>query len=200
MDENILHILADMKILEAKLEDELKKQEQAVRYKIKNSFVEFEQEIIDEQRKNMKNLFAYLREVPPIHLLVSPVVYAMIIPALVVDLVLFIYQHTIFRIFKLPLIKRSDYIVFDRQYLSYLNIIEKVNCLYCSYFNGLMAFALEIAAQTELYFCPIKHAKKTAYKHSRYDYFLTYGAGAGYHDKLEEIRTKLTGRQDVSVS
>jgi len=71
MDENILHILADMKILEAKLEDELKKQEQAVRYKIKNSFVEFEQEIIDEQRKNMKNLFAYLREVPHLYIFSS---------------------------------------------------------------------------------------------------------------------------------
>jgi len=69
-----------------------------------------------------------------------------------------------------------------------LNSIEKLNCLYCSYFNGLMQYAAAIAGRTELYFCPIKHAKKVAYKHEYYDAFFRYGEEDEYQKKLEALR------------
>jgi hypothetical protein len=69
-----------------------------------------------------------------------------------------------------------------------LNIVEKVNCLYCAYFNGVMQYAAAIAARTEYYFCPIKHAKRVAYKHDYYDAFLPYGKGEEYQKRLKEIR------------
>jgi hypothetical protein len=59
----------------------------------------------------------------------------MIIPAFILDIMLFVYQNTALRLYKIPLVKRSEYIVYDRANLDYLNIIEKVNCIYCSYFN-----------------------------------------------------------------
>lgn len=34
--------------------------------------------------------------------------------------------------------------------------MEKVNCVYCSYFNGLMSYLREIAGRTEQYWCPIR--------------------------------------------
>jgi len=59
----------------------------------------------------------------------------MIIPAVILDFSLFIYQNTAVRLYKIPLAKRSDYIVFDRKELAYLNWIQKINCIYCSYVN-----------------------------------------------------------------
>lgn len=49
-------------------------------------------------------------------------------------------------------LKRSDYIGFDRHYLGYLNPVEKLNCVYCSYVNGLMQYASAIEGRTEFYF------------------------------------------------
>ena len=196
MNESVTKILREIKALEEKLHDEMQIDEKELSYKIKNGFIEFEKEAVKKQKENMKNLFTYLKEIPFLHLITSPIIYAMIIPTLILDLLLFIYQQTIFRLYKLQLVKRSDYIIFDRHYLAYLNCIEKLNCLYCSYFNGLMAYALEIAAQTELYFCPIKHAKKCAYKHSKYDKFLAYGEGEEYQEKLEALRASLKRKED----
>ena len=78
--------------------------------------------------------------------------------------------------------------LFDHHYLGYLNPIEKINCLYCSYFNGLMLYASAIAGRTELYFCPIKHAKKVVAQHEFYDSFLSYGDEEEYQKKLKELR------------
>jgi hypothetical protein len=59
----------------------------------------------------------------------------MLLPAFILDIFLFIYQNTAIRLYKIPLAKRSDYIVFDRGQLAYLNWIQKIDCIYCSYFN-----------------------------------------------------------------
>ena len=127
-------------------------------------------------------------KVPLLHFLAAPLIYAMVIPAMLFDMILFIYLHVVFRIFKFKFIKRSDYMHFDHHYLGYLNPIEKLNCLYCSYFNGLMLYASAIAGRTELYFCPVKHAKKIVSQHKYYDEFLSYGYEEDYQKKLKELR------------
>jgi hypothetical protein len=66
-----------------------------------------------------------------------------------------------------------------------------VHCLYCSYAVGLLAYAGEIIARTEQYFCPIKHANKVLAAHSRYRHFLRYGDEDDFHGKLEEFRDEL---------
>jgi hypothetical protein len=45
----------------------------------------------------------------------------MLIPAFILDICLFIYQNTAMRLYRIPLAKRSDYIVYDRKELAYLN-------------------------------------------------------------------------------
>ena len=42
--------------------------------------------------------------------------------------------------------RRRDYIVVDRHKLSYLNGIEKLNCVYCGDANGVFAYTREITA------------------------------------------------------
>jgi hypothetical protein len=73
-----------------------------------------------------------------------PFIYAMIIPAVILDIFLFIYQNICFRLYGIPLVKRSGYITSERKHLDYLNWIQKINCLYCSYVNGIFSFAVEI--------------------------------------------------------
>ncbi len=51
-----------------------------------------------------------------------------------------------------------------------------------------MLYASAIAGRTELYFCPIKHAKKVVARHKYYDKFLAYGDEEDYQKKLKELR------------
>ena len=69
-----------------------------------------------------------------------------------------------------------------------LDYYERLHCEYCAYANGLLAYASEIVARTEQYFCPIKHARKVLGTHARYRDFLDYGDAGDYHARLERIR------------
>lgn len=122
------------------------------------------------------------------HLLAAPFIYAMIIPATIMHLFLFIYQNVFFRLCKIPLVKSGDHIVIDRQYLSYLNGFEKFNCMYCGYFNGVVSYCREISGRTERYWCPIKHAKRVWEPHGHYETFFDYLDAEGYREKRLDLR------------
>lgn len=188
MNDKIREIIEEIDTMKLKLAEEIDKQESHISYEIKNGYVTFEKEVLAKQRENMKNLLSWFREVPLLHLFTAPLIYAMVIPAIMFDVLLFVYQQVAFRVFKFEFIKRSDYMHFDHHYLGYLNLIEKLNCLYCSYFNGLMQYASAIAGRTELFFCPIKHAKKVVSQHKFYEEFLSYGDEEEYQKKLKELR------------
>jgi hypothetical protein len=190
MNDKIREIVEEIEDMKLKLAEEIAEQEDHIKYEIHTGYVKFENEVLSRQKKNMKNLLLWFREVPFLHIIAAPIIYIMIIPSVIIDITLFIYQQIIFRVFKFKFIKRSDYIIFDHQYLGYLNPVEKINCLYCSYVNGLMQYASAIAGRTELYFCPIKHAKKVIHKHDYYDRFLSYGEGEDYQERLKELRDK----------
>ena len=83
--------------------------------------------------------------------------------------------------------RRRDYLVFDRHHLAYLNALEKLNCAYCSYANGLIAYVREIASRTEQYWCPIKHARRLIGAHANYATFEDYGDAEGYQRRLAEL-------------
>lgn len=188
MNNTIKNLIEDIEVMKAKLGEEIEKEAANISYEIDNGYVRFEEEIRTRHKENMKTLFVWFSETPILHFLSSPVVYMMVFPAMLLDVMLFIYTKVVSSVFKFTFPSRNKYVVFDRQYLGYLNSIEKINCMYCSYFNGLMAYSGAIASRTELYFCPIKHAKKIAYKHEYYDAFLGYGDGEKYQEKLKELR------------
>jgi hypothetical protein len=76
----------------------------------------------------------------------------------------------------------------DRNKLRYLNALEGLNCMYCSYANGLLAYVVEIAARTEQHSCPIRHARRIRNAHDRYSHFLPYGDAAAYRKRVDKVR------------
>jgi hypothetical protein len=109
-----------------------------------------------------------------------PMIYACLIPLLLLDLFVAVYQAVCFPIYGIPKIRRKDFLICDRERLAYLNAVEKVGCVYCSYANGLLAWVAEIAARMEQRFCPIRHAHPVLRPHSRYSRFLPYGDARAY--------------------
>jgi len=121
-------------------------------------------------------------------LLSAPFIYAMIIPGVFLHIILEIYHQICFRLYGIPRVNLYDYMIIDRHHLAYLNWFEKFNCLYCSYFNGLMGYAREIAACTERYWCPIKHARRMQEPHSQYHLFVNYPEGEEFRKKKSNLR------------
>ena len=191
MNERITLLLAQMAALEDELRTAVHDQESRMFFQIKGKRVEFERSVRDAHRKLKKNFFRWLVTNRPQNLITGPIIYGMVFPMLLLDLLVSFYQWVCFPIYGIVKVKRSDYIVFDRHQLGYLNFIEKFHCTYCEYGNGLMSYMAEILARTEEYFCPIKHAHKILGTHTRYQRFLGYGDAADYEKKLEEYRVGL---------
>jgi len=178
-------------LLEREVEKELNLVREQWRYRIDAGRVRFEEEVHAVHRRLKQSVPAYLRESNPLHLLVAPVIYSLIVPIAILDLWVSLYQLTCFPMFGIARVRRDAYIVFDRQHLAYLNVIEKVNCGYCGYANGVLAYVREIAGRTEQYWCPIRHAKRVRAPHPHYREFIDYGDAAGYQQRLPLLRAKL---------
>ena len=191
MNEKINLLLEKMAALENELQEAVHQQESRVFFQIKGKRVEFEQSVKQAHRKLKTSLFRWLVTNRPQNLITGPLIYGMAIPLLMLDICTSFYQWACFPIYGIKKVRRSDYLVFDRRHLAYLNIIEKFHCTYCEYGNGLIGYVAEILARTEQYFCPIKHARKILGTHSRYKYFLAYGEADAYEKKLEEFRVSL---------
>ena len=188
MNSKIESLLAKMRALETELEAAFHEREDDLLYNIKGRRVRFERQIKSAHRQMKIRWADYLRQTPPRHLLSAPIIYAMAVPLVLLDASLFIYQQVCFRAYRIPRVRRADYVVIDRHMLAYLNLFEKFNCIYCGYGNGVLSFAREISARTEQYWCPIKHARRVANPHDRYASFIAYGEAEGFHDQLEKQR------------
>ncbi|MEI2677926.1 MAG: hypothetical protein V9G29_08830 [Burkholderiaceae bacterium] len=191
MNERINQILAQMAGLEDELRTALHEQESRMFFQINGKRVEFERSVREAHLKLKTNFFRWLVAYRPQNLITGPIIYGMAIPLLMLDACVTFYQWTCFPIYGITKVRRSDYLVFDRHQLGYLNFIEKFHCTYCEYGNGLMAYMREILARTEEYFCPIKHARKVIGTHARYRRFLDYGDADDYQARLEEFRVGL---------
>lgn len=118
------------------------------------------------------------------HLISAPFIYAMIFPLIFLDIFIEIYHHVCFRLYGIQLVKRKNYIRIDRHKLKYLNFLEKINCAYCGYANGLMNYASAIAAETEKYWCGIKHKKHRGFVEPKHHKdFLKYGDEKSFRKK-----------------
>lgn len=179
--------------LEQELDRLLAEKRQQFKYQLQRGKVVFERGIRRWQKEYRTGLWFYVSRAPITFIISAPVIYAMLIPLLLLDVSISIYQQICFRIFRISLVKRADYMVIDRHHLAYLNVIEKMNCIYCGYANGLIEYSREIIARTEQYFCPIKHARRTLDEHYRTQRFFDYGDAESYTRNRKNLRQDWSG-------
>jgi hypothetical protein len=196
MNDSLESLLERLSQLEKDVLHAMQKKEAEFFYEVRQGRVRFTAEARASHRRWIKHFSAYLRESRWFVLLTAPVIWACLLPLALVDLVMSFYQAVCFPIYGIPKVRRSDYIRLDRRHLDYLNWAEKLNCEYCGYANGVLACATEIAARTEQYWCPIKHALRLKSMHSRYRFFFDYGDAENYRRQIEQVRRSF---EDLAV-
>ena len=184
--------------LQAELDREIEHRRRALGVQVHDRLVEFERGIVIEQRKLKTSVRAFFARSSFGAVISAPVIYSMLLPLLLLDIWISFYQAICFRAYGIARVERRDYIAFDRGRLAYLNGVEALNCAYCAYANGVIAYAREIGSRTEQYWCPIKHALRISDPHQRYYEFLEFGDAEGYRTRLAAFRALLSADGDDS--
>lgn len=200
MKDQLETLLERMRMLEKEIFRELQRKEHDFFYEVRQGKVRFTEEARARHKRLVKRFTAYVRDSRFWIIATTPVIWACLIPVAFLDLVMTVYQAACFPIYGIPKVKRRDYIIMDRRRLAYLNWAEKLNCEYCSYANGVLACASEIAARTEQYWCPIKHALRMNSIHSRYRLFFDYGDAEHYRQQIEQVRRSFEDIERVDAN
>lgn len=115
------------------------------------------------------------------HALSTPFIWSLLLPAFLLHIGIAFYQAICFRLYDIERVKLRSYLNFDREKLSYLSLFDKMNCAYCSYVNGLFAYASEIGRRTEYYWCGVKHRNYPSNPAFAYqEKFAAYGSEEEY--------------------
>jgi hypothetical protein len=189
-------LIEQIRALEHDLAAEFSRQRSGFRFGLEHGRARFEEEAIRRLEERRVHLMKYVLGAPLLFVVTAPVIYSLILPFAVADLWVSIYQAICFRVYGIPQVPRGRYMIFDRTGLPYLNALEKLNCAYCSYVNGVIAYVREVAARTEQYWCPIKHTRRLMGAHGRYAGFDEFGDGEGYREALERSRRALRETPD----
>jgi len=186
--QNLTKLQNDLEVEIDRLLDQKRKQ---FHYSLKRGRVRFEKGMRKLQQLQKIPSWQYLATARIGHLLSAPFIYSLIIPFLLLDIFVTVYQQICFRIYGIARVKRRDHIIIDRHQLAYLNVIQKINCVYCGYGNGLIAYVREVAARTEQYWCPIKHARRSADPHRLSQSFVEYGDAENFNQRLKTLQQQL---------
>lgn len=182
-----VHLSAAERILRS----DLRAQRRRWRYRVRRGQVWFHDEVRHAHRQVRQSIPHFLRHSSLRTALTAPVIYSLLVPFALLDVWTTVYQWICFPVYGIAIVPRRRFFVVDRHKLGYLNAIEKVHCVYCSYANGAIAYIREIAARTEQYWCPIKHVRPVPGGHNRYAQFADYGDAAGYRNGLRALRRDL---------
>ncbi len=191
MTDRIDALKARISELHEQLEQEYAERRALLRYRLVNGRIVWEEEVRRRHAALRSGLLGFLANSPVMHLVTAPVIYALILPFALLDLFVSVYQAICFPVYGIPKVKRGEYIRIDRHTLAYLNGIEKLNCVYCGYCNGLIAYVQEVAGRTEAFWCPIKHAARTKGHHRHYDGFAEFGAAETFRADWDASRRRV---------
>jgi hypothetical protein len=187
-------LLARLRSIEEEIEQDFKRRRAELHADFEDRRVRFEQAVLDQHRRFRTGLAAYLLEADWRNVVSAPVVYSLFFPLVLLDLCVVVYQSICFPLYGVERVRRRDYLVFDRAHLGYLNMLEQINCAYCSYANGLAAFVREVVGRTEQRWCPIKHARRLLQAHPYYSGFVDYGDAQAYRELCGTLRARLAAR------
>jgi len=185
-------LLTRIRELQDELDEEFARRRDAFRYGFENGRVVFEAEVRRHHREMRVRLSTFLRQTRPLTVITAPVIYSLIVPFVLLDLFVTLYQAICFPAYGIDKVRRADFIRVDRHHLAYLNALQKLNCIYCGYCNGLIGYVQEVAGRTEAYWCPIKHAARVGTHHAYYAQFVDYGDAEGFEAGLAASRRRIT--------
>lgn len=191
MDSDIEDLVRRLVGLEDELEQKLEAQRSRFQYHMEKQRAVFEDSVLRQHRRIRTGILTFLRRSPLATLIVAPAVYGLILPLVLMDLSVTVFLWICFPAWGMARPRRADYVVIDRHRLAYLNGIEKLNCAYCGYANGVIAYAREAASRSEQYWCPIKHALRVRTPHQRYRRFVDYGDAEGFRERLDALRDEV---------
>ena len=200
MSDKLDSLLGKMRELEVEMMRELRKKEAEFLYEVRMKKVRFTEEATLRHQRLSKGIHRYILDSTFLVLMTTPIIWFCLVPFSFLDLVITTYQASCFGIYGIPKVNRGDYLLQDRKRLAYLNFLERLNCEYCAYGNGVLAYATEVAARTEQYWCPIKHALRLKSMHSRYRFFFDYGDAEHYRQKIEHVRRSFEDIRDADAS
>jgi len=192
MDISIGTILEKIQTLEVELDAEVAKRAAQLRFGFEHGKLAFEEEVLNRHRELRVSVWNFIKRANIMLIVTAPVIYSLIIPIVMLDVFLLVFQTICFPAYGLKKVKRGDYVAFDRHHLAYLNIIEKINCAFCSYANGVLSYGREIASVTEAFWCPIKHAKRLLGTQARYREFVDFGDAEGHEKAIKAFYKKLS--------
>lgn len=196
MPDRLEELQANLARIEAQIEQEWEARRAKARYRVEKGRVIFAEDVRAAHRRARERLWSFLRRTNALVVLTAPFIYACIIPFALLDLFVTVYQAVCFPVYGIQKVRRRDHIVMDRQYLGYLNALQKLNCAYCAYGNGVVSYVREIAGRTEKYWCPIKHASRVRGQHRFYCDFCDYGDADAFCAKREQLREELRKVED----
>jgi len=180
------------------MERELKRRRAELRADFEDRRVRFTREVLEQQRRFKIGLARYIFGAKLRHVASVPFIYPVFLAILLLDLCVTAYQFVCFPLYGIARVRRRDYLVFDRSHLAYLNLLEKINCAYCSYATGFASYLREVVGRTEQYWCPIKHARRVMQAHPYYGGFVDFGDAPAYRRELKALREQLTGLRQGS--
>ena len=184
-------IVGRVRATEGRVTRDLHERQRRWHYRVRRGHIWFDEETCRVHRRLKQGLPAFLRESSLLNLFTTLVVYSLGLPLVLLDAWATFYQWSCFPIYGIARVPRRSYFAVDRHKLAYLNAIEKLHCAYCSYATGVIGYVREIAARTEQYWCPIKHARPIRTPHAHYQLFLDYGDAAGYRGELTTLRGRM---------
>jgi len=188
---SIQRFVERVKEAQVELVHDAREQQRQWNYTLHRGRVWFDRETRELHRQFRQSIPSFLREANLLSILTAPFIYGLGIPLVVLDVAVTVYQWICFPVYGIARVPRRRYFQIDRYKLGYLNAIEKANCTYCSYANGLLAYVREIAARTEQYWCPIKHARAIPTPHTHYHLFFDYGDAKSWRKDLPSVRRAL---------
>lgn len=198
MTARMKELAAEIVRLQGELDREIERRRRALGWSLHERLVHFEAGLVARQRELRVGVTQLVARASPATILSAPLIYSMIVPLVLLDLWASLFQAVCFRAYGIARVNRSHYIALDRGRLAYLNWIEALNCAYCGYGNGVIAYVREISSRTEQYWCPIKHAVGVSDPHQRYYDFLEFGDAEGYRTRLHAFREGLRAEPDES--
>jgi hypothetical protein len=100
MTSQLAALMEKMRSVESEIESELAKRREELRFGFENSRVVFEEEALRIHRAIKTRASRYLLQANPLVVLTAPVIYSLLIPIMLLDIFVIVYQLICFPVYK----------------------------------------------------------------------------------------------------